>query len=172
MLGLSRYASLRMEEISCSCKTVGSKKCHTLTFLSYLTEYPYVLNVTRFLGFGNRGCFIHRAGFLRATVVHIRPHNCRHTYAPLSLDISALLVRKNNFTMAFTACLLSKRSRSAEVTIPCFVDMSNGPWGLTFQELLHVLQSHMQSVWKSEFTTGKVTGTWNKALSVETFWYN
>jgi hypothetical protein len=90
LLGLSRYASLRMEEISCSCKTVGSKKCHTLVFLSYLTEYPYVLNVTRFPDLGNRGCFIPRAGFLRATVGHIRSYNCQHTYAPLSSDISAL----------------------------------------------------------------------------------
>lgn len=64
---------------------------------------------------------------------------------------------KNNFLVAFIAfgfCL--KDPESAEVMMYCFSDTNTCPLGLTFQELLHVLQSHMQRVleshWIADFT--------------------
>lgn len=82
--------------------------------------------------------------------MQIHPHNSPNIHIFL-FGISAL-GSKNNFMVAFIIfgfCL--KDPESAEVMMHCFGDMDTCPLGLTFQELLHVLQSHLQTVFESHW---------------------
>lgn len=71
---------------------------------------------------------------------------------------------------------MSERSRKCRSYDVLLGDMNTCPLGLTFQEFLHVLQSHLQRVferhWIADFTRGTVTGTRNRAFSVEIFKHN
>lgn len=51
--------------------------------------------------------------------------------------------------LAFGFCL--KDPESAEVIMYHFSDRNTCPLGLTFRELLHVLQSHLQRVFESHW---------------------